>query len=83
MTIMNDPPSTSEIQAHLDGLNRVDQAPLLTADTAAAKAKGIANYLQWFKLHGIEIHQDDQSQVWQLGASPVNRRKRRSTNTEH
>jgi hypothetical protein len=59
-------PSEQEIADHLDGLNRVSQAALVTYDTARAKQKGIDNYLQWFKSHKIEIHQDVKSQEWRL-----------------
>ena len=51
-------PLQQEIADYLAGLNRVVSAALVTAETAAAKEKGIANYKRWFKLHGIAIYEE-------------------------
>src|SRR2546429_8893256 len=60
---MSDQPTEQEIADYLAGLNRVVSAALVTAETAAAKAKGIANYKRWFKSHGIAIC-EDRSGLW-------------------
>ena len=51
-------PTEQEIADYLAGLNRVVSAALVTAETAAAKEKGIANYKRWFKSHGIAIYEE-------------------------
>lgn len=56
-----------EIATYLDGLNRVQDAAEVTPYSAQAKAKGIDNYLQWFKAHHIAIHKDTRTNVWKLG----------------
>jgi hypothetical protein len=67
--IMVDAPSEEEIADMLDSLNRVSSAPLLTADTAAAKKKGVDNYVKWFRERGIAVYQD-KNEVWKFGVPP-------------
>ena len=55
---MSGRPTEQEIADYLAGLNRVVSAALVTAETAAAKEKGIANYKRWFKSHGIAIYEE-------------------------